>query len=192
MKHAIPICAVALTFAISVSAQDTTVRSKTRVKADDASAMTLTGCLQAGTAPGTFMLVGTSSSASGDVTTRSKTKTDVDDDRTKVESTTRTKVDDDKDHVGTAGAATMFDLFPRENVNLTPHVGHQVQITAVAIEPASGRDKDADVRIKEDTKVERENAPDARARSTTKVELPRGAHPRLTAISVKHIAPTCS
>ena len=45
---------IALAAAVSVSAQDTTIKSETRIKADDAKAITVTGCLGGG--PSTFVV----------------------------------------------------------------------------------------------------------------------------------------
>jgi hypothetical protein len=81
---------------------------------------------------------------------------------------------------------------PKEGVDLTPHVGHRVEITAVAVDKKSGTDDDAEVEIETKTKVEREDAPDSKMKSKTEAELPRGARNRLTVLSVKHISPSCT
>ena len=48
MYRIIPVAALALGMAVSVAAQDSTVRSRTKVSGDDARALTLTGCLERG------------------------------------------------------------------------------------------------------------------------------------------------
>src|SRR4030095_15421258 len=77
MYRIIPVIAVALGLAVSAAAQDRTVKSRTKVSADDAQTITLTGCL-AQDAGNLFTLRGTSAVARGDVTPKSKVETDVD------------------------------------------------------------------------------------------------------------------
>jgi hypothetical protein len=48
------------------------------------------------------------------------------------------------------------------------------------------------VKIEEDTKVDRDNAPDSTVKSRTEAEIPRGDHTRVTVLSVKTVAPSCS
>lgn len=191
MKRLIPACAIAVAMAVSAYAQDTTVKSRTKVKADDARTVTMTGCLQQGMDANTFTLAGVTNTLGEDLKSKSKVKTDVDDDQTKVKTKTRTEVEH-PETVGTAGAVTTYELMPREGVNLTNHVGHTVEITALMLDPAKGGDDDADVKIKDKTKVKIDDAPDAKMESKTKMELPRGANARLTVVSVKHVSPTCT
>jgi hypothetical protein len=195
MKRLIQACAIVAAFAVSASAQDTTVKSKTKVDADDAKVVTMTGCLQSGAESGVFMLTGATATLGADLKSKSKTKIDVDDNETEVKSRTKTEVeheDDEDKPVGTAGAVTTYELMPKEGVNLSPHVGHKVEITAVALDAKSGTDDDAEVEMKTKTKVEVDDQPDAKVKSKTEAELPRGAKPRLTVVSVKHIAPSCT
>jgi hypothetical protein len=190
MKRLIQACAILAAFAVSATAQDTTVKSKTKVDADDARTVTLKGCLQQG-ADG-FTLAGTTTTLGEDLEAKSKVKTDVDDDETKVKTKSQTEVEHADEPVGTAGAVTTYDLRPRTGVDLTPHVGHTVEITALMVDKKKGGDDDADVTIKDKTKVETEDAPDAKMKSKTKMEVPRGEHAALTVVSVKHVAPSCS
>lgn len=194
MNRFMPACtlAAACAFAVSVSAQDATVKSKTKIDADDAKVMTMTGCLQQGATSDTFVLAGATTLKGDDMKSKSKTKIDVDDDETEVKSQERTEVEHDDNAVGTSGAVATYELMPNTGVDLTAHVGHKVQVTAVAVDPAKGGDKDAKVKAKTETKVTVEDAPDARVQSTTKAELPRGANARLTVMSVKHISPSCT
>jgi hypothetical protein len=193
MNRFIPACAFVAAFAVTTSAQDTTVKSKTTVDADDAKVVTMTGCLQAGATGDVFMLTGAKSTVGEDLEAKSKTEIDVDKDKTEVETRTRTEIErEDDTPVGTSGAVTSYELMPKEGVDLTPHVGHRVEITAVALDKKSATDDDAEVEMKTETKVEREDAPDSKIKSKTEAELPRGDKARLTVVAVKHIAPSCS
>jgi hypothetical protein len=188
MKQMITAAALALGIAASAAAQDTTVKSKTKVEADDARAVTLTGCLQQ-TPASVFTLRGTAVT-SDEVTTRSRAKTDVDDDGDRVTTSTRTRVEtDDRKAVGTAGLTTIYELTPQQGINLTGHVGHQVQITAIAL---TGKKGDAEVTVTEQTRVQREDAEDAKVQTRTKADIPRGAANRFTVISVKSLGTPCS
>jgi hypothetical protein len=194
MNRFIPACAIVLASAVAISAQDRTIKSKTKVDADDAKVVTMAGCLQTGATADVFTLSGATSVAGEDLEARSKTKIDVDDDETEVKTKTRTEVEreDDETPVGTSGAVTTYELTAKEGVNLTEHVGQRVEITAVALDKKSATDDDADVEIETKTKVEREDAPDTKVKSDTEAELPRGDKPRLTVVSVKQLAESCS
>ena len=188
-------CAIVTACAVSMSAQDTTIKSKTKVDADDAKVVTMTGCLQAGATGDVFTLTGAKAAAGDELEAKAKTEIDVDKNETEVKTKSRTEVereDEEEKPVGTAGAVTTYELMPKEGVNLTPHVGHRVEITAVALDKKSGTDDDAEIEMETKTKVEREDAPDAKLKSKTEAELPRGAQNRLTVMSVKHISPNCS
>lgn len=190
MKQWIPLCVVTMALGVSVGAQDSTVKSKTKVKTDDAHAVTLTGCLQQGSGLESFTLIGATSAVGDDLKSKTTIKTDVDDHDTTVTGRTKAKVDTDHGTAATAGVA--YDLHPKQGLNLAMHVGHQVEVTAVMIDAASSTDDDAKVKIKEDTKAKVEDAPDARTRSKSKVEVPRGSYPQLTALTVRTISPSCS
>jgi hypothetical protein len=170
MKGVIPAwtIAAACVLAVSVSAQDTRIRtkSKTKIKADDAKTVMMTGCLTAGS-NGTFTL--TNATPQIDIETTL-----------------------DLPPVGTAGAKiTSYELMPRAGVSLSPHVGHMVEITALALPPATASDHDSKATVKSKTKVKVDDAPDVNVESRTKAELPRGATSRLVVASVKHLAPVC-
>jgi ribosomal protein L27 len=188
MRVLVPACALAVAMAVSANAQDSTVKSKTKVNADDARTVMMTGCLtQTG---GTYMLSGATTASGEDLTIKSRVKTDVDKDETEVRARTDAEIDHNDDAVGTSGGTMMYVLDPRAGVNLATHVGHKVQISGVMLDPAKG-DDDAEVTIREDTRVDKEDAPDARVRTKTKAELPRGAHARLSVLSVKPISGSC-
>jgi hypothetical protein len=175
-------------FAASVSAQDATVRTKTKVEADDAKVVTMTGCLQQGAAGDFFVLSGATMMKGDDLKSKTRTKVDVDKDETEVRTKTKTEVDD-QEAVGTSGMVATYELIPKAGLDLTPHVGHRVEVTAVAVEAGKG---DADVEMRTETKVERDDARDTKTKSKTSVEVPKGKTPRMTVMSVRHIAPGCS
>jgi hypothetical protein len=184
--------AAACIFAASVSAQDTTVKTKTKVDADDAKIIKMTGCLSKAPSGDLFVLAGAMPLKGDDMPAESKTKIDVDDDETEVKKKSKTEVEtDDDETVGTTGSVTTYELMPKEGVDLTAHVGHKVEVTAVAVNP-SDDDDDAEVDITTKTKVKVDDAPDSKMKTKTEAELPRGENARLTVISVKHVAPTCS
>jgi hypothetical protein len=160
------VAAAACTAVVSLHAQDTTVKSKTKVKADDAKVITVSGCLDQGTESSTFTLT---NAAMSQVSTQESPEVSA---------------------VGTSGAVTSYELVPKGNVDLSAHVGQQVEITALAL-PAAGKDDDAKVKMKSKTKVKEDDAPDASVQSKTKAELPRGPMPRLTVTAVKSIAASC-
>ena len=58
MKRFMSTCALAAALAVGVHAQDSKTTTRTQVKADDAKAITATGCLVSGYAPGSFALRG--------------------------------------------------------------------------------------------------------------------------------------
>ena len=189
MRVLIPACAVAVALAAPAYAQDSTVRSKTTVKADDARAVVMTGCLTQ--SAGSYLLSAATAAAGEGLTVKSKVRTDVDDDDTTVKTRTKAEVyRDDDDVIGTSGTAAMYMLDPGAGVNLAAHVGHRVEISGVMPDPPRGND-DAEVTIKEDTKVKNDDAPDARTRTRTKLELPRGTHPHLSVVSVKPLSGSC-
>jgi hypothetical protein len=192
MKSTISAAVIALALGVAVSAQDSTVKSKTQVKSDDAQTVTMTGCLLPNAAGG-YTLSGTMASAGDDATIKSKVKTDVDDEDTKVKSKSTAKIDND-DHkaIGTSGSVSSFDVSARDGVDLAAHAGHKVTIAAVMLDAASKGDDDAKIKIKEDTKVKAEDSPDGKVQSKTKAELPRGANARLMAVSIQQVGENCS
>lgn len=156
--------AAASCFALSVQAQETTVKSQTKVKTDDAKAITVNGCLQSGPDAGTWTL--------SNIIRPPAT-------------------DKDKKTVGTSGTVTSYVLAPKDGVDLTAHVGHRVEITALEIPAKTATDKDAKIEVKDKTEVKRENMPDEKTQTKTKTEIERSPMPKLTVLSVKHIAPSC-
>ena len=184
MKLLLPIGAVVAALAVTVSAQDSTVKSRTEVKADDAKVLMMTGCLRQD-ATGAFNLTGGTIAAGDKLTTETKVKSEVDKDDVTVRSTTKTKADDGA--VATSGTSTYL-LIPRADVNLATHVGHQVQVSAIMVEKGKG---DADVKIKDRTTVDPEHASDSTARTTTKIEVPKSPLGAYSVVSVRMLAASC-
>jgi hypothetical protein len=187
MKRLLPVCLLAAALGATASAQDNTVKSKTQVKTDDAQTVYMRGCLAQNTSTGIFTLTNATAVTGDDLTAKSKVKTDVDRDDTTV--TSRTKVDTDARGVGTSGVVGVYEITGREGVNLSAHVGHQVQIAAVMVPAGSG---DADVKVKEQTKTKNDNAPDSKNKTTTKTDIDRGATPRLAAVSLTQVSDHCT
>ena len=191
MYRIIPVAALALGMAVSAAAQDSTVRSKTKVSADDARAITLIGCLERGSGS-VFTLKNAIAGTGEEVTTTSKVETDVDNHGNDVKTKSRTEIDRDSNRrAGVAGLKASYELTPQQGVDLASHVGHQVQITAVALDPKKG-DDDAKVKIEEETRTDRENAPDSKVKSRTEATLSRGDQSKVVVLSARTLAPSCS
>jgi hypothetical protein len=181
MKILIPMGAALMAAVVSVSAQDSTVTSRTEIKADDAKVTVMKGCLTRDAA-GVFSLKGTI--ASGDeVTTTAKVETDADRDDVRVKSETRTKVDGGA--VGTSGTIATYVVVPRSGVDLMTHVGKSVEVSAVRVEAGRG---DAEVTVREKTTVDPENKSDTSARTKTEIELPKSSAGAYTVMSIKPAA----
>ena len=187
MKLFIPVAAGALAFTAVVNAQDSTVRSSTTIKADDAKVVTMNGCLRQDTVTGRYSLVGAIAAAGDEVRVDSKVKTEVDKDDVKV--TERSRVRSDDGAVGTTGTTSTYMLVPRSEVNLSQHVDKQVQLSAVIVEAGKG---DAEVKVETQTKVDPDNAPDSRTRTRAEVELPKSPAGAYSVITVKQTAASCT
>jgi len=186
MRLAIPAAIAALALSAVVTAQDSTVKSRTNIKANDARVMSMTGCLRQDFSTGVYALDGTMAASGRQIETNSKVKTDVDKDKTTVKGRAETKSDGGA--VATAGSTSTFLLVPGNNVDLASHVGERVQISAITVNPGHG---DADVKIREKTKVDPEHAPDTKAQAKTKLELPRSPAGQYTVMSVTPLGTRC-
>jgi hypothetical protein len=156
---------MALLAAAALHAQDTTIKQETKIKADDAKVMTVDGCL--------------SGSGSSFILTNA------------VAATVPGDKKDEKKSVGTSGVVDSYALVPRAGVSLTPHLGHRVELVGVVIDAAKKGDNDAKVKVEETTKVDRDNAPDSKSKTTSKAEIARGPHAQFAVTSVKMISPVC-
>jgi hypothetical protein len=193
MKAVITGSLVALAISVTAAAaQDETVKSETKVKTDDGQTVVMRGCLQQTSAGNGFVLLGGVTAAGDELTSKSKVKTDVDDDKTTVKGKSATKIDDDHDAVATSGSETTYAVTPRSGIDLASHAGEEVELGAVLIEARKGDDKTADVKVKEDTKIDRDGAPDSKVERESKAEVARGPLPQLMAVSVKSLGRSCA
>ena len=78
MRFIIQTAVVLAAFSATVWAQDTTVKSRTTIEADEAQVVSMTGCLRQDAATRAYMLVGTVKAAGQRVTSDSSVKIDVD------------------------------------------------------------------------------------------------------------------
>lgn len=184
MKRILGACAVALSMTVAATAQDSSIKSQTKVKADDASVFSLTGCLERDVA-GNYTLFGTAVASDDNLKTETKVKTDNDKNKSKTTTTSKTKVDDAR---GTAGTLATYMLIPRNTVSLSQYVGQQVQLAGIVVDPDH---KDADVKIDDKTTVDPKHGDDRTRRSKTKVEIDRGVHGQFTVVSVKSLGSPC-
>jgi len=185
MRRILTGCAVALSMTLVASAQDSTIKSKTEIKADDASVVSMTGCLKRDVA-GNFTLFGTAVKAREGVTTETKVQTENERDESKVTTTTRTKADEGR--VGTAGRLSTFIVMPRDGVSLTQYVGQEVQLSAIMVDPDA---KDAKIKIDEKTTVDPEHADASSKRTKTEVEVDGAAVGHYTVMTVKPMGGSC-
>ena len=188
MRRTVLTLLVAAALASPAIAQDSKTKSRTDIKADDAKVISMVGCLRSNPATNGYSLVGHIVAAGDDVTAKSRVKTDVDKDKTTVQGKTEVKGNKDK-AVATAGDLVTYALLATPDVHLAPNVGQQVQISALQVEKGHG---DADVKIKDQTKVEREDAPDSKSNSKTKLELPRSPNGSYTVVSVTSLGMPCA
>ena len=142
-------------------------------------------------------------SAQDDATIKSKTKIKTDDGKVVTTSgcliggpssytlSRATPVVQERVTVGTSGTVVSYTLVPRSGVDLTTHVGQQVEVTGVLIPAAGKGDDDAKIKVEQKTKADVEDAPDAKSNTKAKVEVPRGAYPQLAVTSVKMVGATC-
>lgn len=88
--------------------------------------------------------------------------------------------------VGTAGVTetttTTYALIPEEKVEFQTHMGHKVEVTGTMI-PAG------ESKTTTETKVEREGAPDSKAKETVKTNAPL---PQFRVSSIKDLNESCA
>ena len=186
MRRTVLVAFVAAALSAPASAQDSKAKSRTDIKADDATVISMVGCLRNEPVTNSYLLVGTVTAAGDAVTAKTKVKTDVDNDKTKVKAKSETK---GEDAVPTAGAVSTYLLLAASNVNLAPHVGQRVRVSAVQVENGHG---DADVKVKDETKIEREDARDSKSTSKTKLELEKSPSNAYTVVAVTPLGMACS
>ena len=186
MNRLFAIGALLAATAVAASAQDTEVRSRTNVEADDATVVSLTGCLRQDALTGRYTLIGTTAAAGDEVTTNTRIETDVDDDEVELRARTRSRADD---AVGTSGTTSTYILVPRGNLSLATHVGRHVQISAVMLDP---REDDAEIEINERTTIDPDDAPDRTKRSKTEIEIEDVPHGQYAVVAMKQLASSCA
>jgi len=162
MRRLVCSCACALLAAATLSAQDKTIKTETRIKADDAKVVTMTGCVSGG--PQAFIL--TNAVFADDARKGDKP-------------------------VGTSGSSGVYALTPNEGVDLKSQIGHKVEVVGALIPPAKDGDKDAKVEVREKTRVDREDAPDSKSETRTEAKIARGEHAQFAVASVKMVSPIC-
>jgi hypothetical protein len=188
MRLAIPVTfALVAGLSVAAGAQDTTVKSRTNIKADDAQVVSMTGCLRQDAVTHGYTLEGTMAAAGKDLTTNSKVKTDVDKDKTTIKGKTESKADGRA--VATSGLTSTYALVPGNVADLALHVGERVQVSAIMVKPGHG---DADVTIKDKTTVDPAHGDDSTSRSKTKVELPRSPAGQYSVVTVTPLGATCT
>jgi hypothetical protein len=189
MRLTIYSAVVLLAVGTTLSAQDTTVKSRTKIQGDEAQVVSMTGCLRQEVQTGAYMLVGSVDAIGENVTNEAKVKIDRDKDNKTVTAETRSKGDKgDKRDRAAAGVTSTYVLMPG-NVNLTSYVGQRVQIAAAAVKPGH---KDAEVTVQGETKVDPEHGRDQTSREKTKVEIERGPLGQYTVVSVKPLGGSCA
>ena len=185
MRRILTACAVAASMTMVAAAQDSTTRSRTEIKADDATMFSMTGCLRQDVA-GNFTLYGTAVKAREGITTDTKVQAENDRDESKVTTTTRTKADEGR--VGTSGRLSTFLVSPRDGVALKQYVGQEVQLTAIMVDPD---EKDAKVKIEDKTRVDPEHADASTKRSKTEIEVEGDAVGQYTVMTAKATGGSC-
>ena len=160
MKRSIAALAVALgcSCVIAVSAQETKTTTETKTEGAAAKATTVT--------------------YTGCMQTGTETKSVV---LAKVQPISKTT----ETAIGTSGVTTTttttYALVPGEKVDFQTHLGHKVEVTGMMI-PAG------ESKTTTETKVEREDAPDTKAKETVKTNAPL---PQFRVMSVKDTNESC-
>jgi len=134
MRKVIAAAAIVLGFTFTSSAIGQDVKTKTKIKGDDAQTVTYTGCVQTGAQTRTFVL-----SKVMPVGQTTETTTDA----SGVSSTT----------------TTTYALIPGDTVEITEYVGHKVEVTGMLVPKGEMSVKtktkvDGDTQRKEEVKTE--------------------------------------
>jgi len=134
MRNVIAATAIVLGFTFTSSAIGQDVKTKTKIKGDDAQTVTYTGCVQTGAQTRTFVL-----SKVMPVGQTTETTTDA----SGVSSTT----------------TTTYALIPGDTVQITEYVGHKVEVTGMLVPKGEMSVKtktkvDGDTQRKEEVKTE--------------------------------------
>jgi len=135
MSRFITAVAIVLGFTFASSAIGQDVKTKTKIKGDDAQTVTYTGCVQSGEQTRSFVL--------------NKVMP--------VGQTTETSTD--AAGVSTSTTTTTYALVPSDTVQITEYVGHKVQVTGMLVPKGEMRSRtttkvDGDTTKKEEIKTE--------------------------------------
>jgi hypothetical protein len=128
MSRAIAAVAIVLGFTFTNAAigQDSSIKTKTKIKGDDAQTVTYTGCVQTGAQTRSFVLdkvvpVGQSTSTATDAAGTSSSTT-----------------------------TTTYALVPGDTVQITEYVGHKVEVTGMLV-PEGERSTKSETKVDGDT-----------------------------------------
>jgi len=128
MKRAIAPFALVLgvTFAGAAVAQDSTIKTKTKVEGDDAQTVTYTGCVRTGTQTQSYVL--------NNVVPVSKS----------------TEVSANAAGMPTETTSTTYALVPGDTVQITEYVGHKVEVTGKLV-PKGEMKTETETKVGDDT-----------------------------------------
>ena len=128
MKRAIAPFALVLgvTFAGAAVAQDSTIKTKTKVEGDDAQTVTYTGCVRTGTQTQSYVL--------NNVVPVSKS----------------TEVSANAAGMPTETTSTTYALVPGDTVQITEYVGHKVEVTGMLV-PKGEMTTETETKVGDDT-----------------------------------------
>jgi hypothetical protein len=128
MKRAIAPFALVLgvTFAGAAVAQDSTIKTKTKVEGDDAQTVTYTGCVRTGTQTQSYVL--------NNVVPVSKS----------------TEVSANAAGMPTETTSTTYALVPGDTVQITEYVGHKVEVTGMLV-PKGEMKTETETKVGDDT-----------------------------------------
>ena len=128
MKRAIAPFALVLgvTFAGAAVAQDSTIKTKTKVEGDDAQTVTYTGCVRTGTQTQSYVL--------NNVVPVSKS----------------TEVSANAAGMPTETTTTTYALVPGDTVQITEYVGHKVEVTGMLV-PKGEMKTETETKVGDDT-----------------------------------------
>ena len=147
-----------------VAAQDSTVKTDTKVKSDDGKVVTLIGCMEVGGGT-SFML--TNITAEQDQSQKNGRET------------------------SRQAKTGSYSLVERKGLALGPYIQQKVQVTGVVVPAATSRDAQDKIDIKETTRVDVKDGPDKTSSEATTVNVARGPESQFLVASVKTLAATC-
>lgn len=147
-----------------VAAQDSNVKTDTKVKSDDGKVVTMIGCLEVG--GGTSFTL-TNITKEQDQSAK------------------------DRPSGSRSDKGGSYALIEREGLALGPYIQQKVQLTGVVVPAATSRDAQDTIDIKETTRVDVKGGPDKKSSAATTVNVARGPETQFLVASVKTLAATC-